>query len=656
MVIESQKDAEELLKTLQENEKDVRDQVRESISFMTKPMGQWEDKIYNLYSEKVRYQFNLIYPTLKSISNEILENEFNARTMETDDGTDNEISRVYDGMLRSIQDKSNFVDLAQQSGKKIAGYGFDAWRIISNWADDVSFNQEILIKPIKDAINRVYISPTSEIDYSDISYAFVLSEIDRKEYKKKYPEGSAVSVGEDVPHDEDKTVLICDVYYIKYDEKTIYLNQDGTVSEVEIPGARKRVVKKPTAYMRTMDGKDWLTDEHKTVFSFIPIVPVFGNYDYADGKRVFFGEVENLKDPQRSYNYTKSREISDIALAPIEKINVTPEQIAGLEAEISKLNEGSSPLNIYNHVEGHVPPHKLPGNQPNASLSIVSQQMADNIEKISNSFSPARGEGLTGHSGKAYELLQNKISQGAIEYIKSLKLSITLMGKIIVDAIPRVYDTSNRSVRLLNEDGSARFEKVNRERMERGQMVRELDLSSGKFDVSVIAGPAFKNRRTEGAKALLDIAGIYPGIMELGLDVLVKSLDAPYLDQLNDRVRSGMIDKGLIPVNQLTDEEKEKVQEQMQARQQPDPMEVATLEVIKTEIQKMMVEMQEKQNDVILKQMEQTRKNLETELKRQKTEAEIQKIQSETVENLGESEFATPAVKSAANKVANDID
>ena len=64
----------------------------------------------------------------------------------------------------------------------------------------------------------------------------------------------------------------------------------------------------------------WQDDKpKKTVFKdWLPIVPVLANFDVIDGKVIYYGAVEKLMDPQRVFNYTKSREVEEGALAPRE--------------------------------------------------------------------------------------------------------------------------------------------------------------------------------------------------------------------------------------------------------------------------------------------------------------------------------------------------
>lgn len=665
------------LAQFQENDRESREQARESMTFTHKKGGQWEERVRKVFTGKPRYEFDRVFPVIKSICGDIEETEFSARVVEAGGGADSETAETYDGMLRAIQNMSNFLAIRKAATKHLVTTGFDAWMCVTDWADVDAFEQDILIKSIPDALNRVWLGPCDEIDGSDRREAFVLTGIPVEQYAEEYPDGARQSVGSDAEICEtDDKVVIGDYYYIKDEKVTLHLLSndkvvradqfDAVAGEMAAQGVtvvRSRERNLPMCYCRKFDGGGWLGESQPTPFAYIPVVGVFAHYEVIEGRVLYSGVTEKLKDPQRVYNYAKSREISEGALAPIEKIAITEKQAAGHEAQNSTLNSDSNPLFVYNADGQAPPPFKLPGTQPNANLSITQQGAAVDIQEISNSFNPARGQALSNHSGVAYELLQSKSNLSSKDYVSALCLAVELTCKIIVDAIPKVYDTRGRQVRLVNEDGTGQFTTLNDEVMSAdGQMVTLRDLSQGHYTVSITTGPSFASKKTEGVEAMLSIAQAYPAILEEGADVFVKSMDAPYIDQIGDRIRARMIKEGRIPENQLTDEERQKIMEEMerQAQQPPDPMQTATLEAILADVERMKADVLEKFQDMQLQLREQERKDAELALKAATTAVEIQNKQADTVEKLTKSEQENKmpgnAGNKAATKVAKEID
>jgi hypothetical protein len=164
---------------------------------------------------------------------------------------------------------------------------------------------------------------------------------------------------------------------------------------------------------------------------------------------------------------------------------------------------------------------------------------------------------------------------------------------------------------------------------------------------------------------MLKWAALDPMLLENGRDILYKSLDAPGIDDVALRMRKQMVEGGIIPEAQLTDKEREKIQQEMQAAQNqpPNPIDEATVMAIQAEAKRAIAEVEEKQARLQIDSQEQQRKMLETMAKieqaQQKLEADIQKTQSETLENLREATGAdaiiSPDVAKAYTEVAEDM-
>ncbi len=596
-----------LLEELQEDEKDVRDRCREQSRFLKMRDGQWEEAVIQKMGKRPRFTFDHTSRVINDIAGEIEQSEFGGRAIAKSEKAKGDISETYDGMLRSIQNMSSAELIYKKAGRHLVERGFDAWLIVTDWADVDAFEQDIMVKPIRDSLNRVWVDHCwHEADRSDSGYGFVTTCIEEEEYREEFPKGLAQSLPNGIDataQADDDDIITAAFYYIKTTDRIIHLLNDGRVVADEdyqpvaadyeargiaIQKTRKR--KLPTCYMRKLDGGGWLTDEKATPFAYVPIVCVYANLDFIDNEIIYFGETERLMDPQRVYNYARSREIEEGALSPRKKIMMTPAQADGHSAQISTLNTNADPVQFYNPESSAPPPYEIGGAQPNASLALTAQASADDIQNISGNFAPSQGKPISGHSGVAYELLQNKSDTGNNHYQEALKIGIAYTAKIIGDAIPKVYDTRSRQVRLVGEDGAIDFKSVNDD--DGTNIVR--DLSQGHYDYDAVAGPSFRNRKTEGLNAMLELMRIDPTILEDGKDVLIKSMDAPYINQLSDRIRAQMIKEGRIPEKQLTDDEREKIMQEMQNRQ-PDPMDQLTQAAVHAQTQQIISAIQTSQ-------------------------------------------------------------
>jgi hypothetical protein len=99
--------------------------------------------------------------------------------------------------------------------------------------------------------------------------------------------------------------------------------------------------------------------------------------------------------------------------------------------------------------------------------------------------------------------------------------------EILNGLIPKIYDT-RRSIRILGEDGTERFIQIN-------DGVH--DLNRGKYDLVITAGPSFATQRMEAADAYIGLAQGNPQVMAGAADLIFKSMDLPFSDQIAERMR-----------------------------------------------------------------------------------------------------------------------
>ena len=63
------------------------------------------------------------------------------------------------------------------------------------------------------------------------------------------------------------------------------------------------------------------------------------------------------------------------------------------------------------------------------------------------------------------------------------------------------------------------------------------DVTVGKYDVTVQAGPSFSTLRDESRSAMMELSGNWPKLMDVAGDEVVKSMDWPGAQTIADRIR-----------------------------------------------------------------------------------------------------------------------
>lgn len=628
-----------LLTACQEAYNDLRDHAREAHLFLDERTGQWEQYWWNANDGKPRYTFDQCNPIVAQVSSEIEQADFDIRVSPAGGKATKAIASTFDGLIRNIENMSNSQQIYGQAARGMVTSGFDAWRVVQKYVDDNSFDQDLMIEKVANPLDRVWFDPSAELqDKSDSRYCFVLHPISVEEYKSRWPEGSEQSVSDDrngdAYYDKSAVIRIGEFLYVESHERELVMMSNGQTHEVNddfekvvddlavlgVTEVRRRKRKSHRVCSRFFDAQDWLEEKKDTVFNRIPVVPVYGNFKINEAKTIYWGVVEKLLDPQRVMNYALSREIAEGALAPRAKYWMTSTQALGHEKELQTLNTNSDPVQIFNP-DPELPqvPQQQGGAQINPGLRTVSTAMQGMMASTSGMFAANMGESVNNQSGTAIKQLQNAGNNTTYTYSRSMEIAITATGKLLKDAIPKVYDTE-RTVRVLREDETFDMAEINqRVRDEQtGEIVTVNDLSVGTYDVICRAGPSFKNRQQETIEAITSLAQVDPTLMEIAGDLLLQNIATPAASLIGERKRIQMMQAGLIPQSQITEEELAEMQQaQMMAQQggqQPDPnMIIAQAEQLKAESEMLraQIEQAKLQNEQIKIQNDQFKLQLE---------------------------------------------
>jgi len=63
-------------------------------------------------------------------------------------------------------------------------------------------------------------------------------------------------------------------------------------------------------------------------------------------------------------------------------------------------------------------------------------------------------------------------------------------------------------------------------------------MSAGKYDVTVTSGPSFSTQRQESAETYMNLVQGNPEIMQVAGDLIMKSIDLPFSDEISERLRA----------------------------------------------------------------------------------------------------------------------
>ena len=663
----------EMISEAQDANDDMREQCREAKLFLNKRNGQWDPDSWNKLEGRFRGTFDMCTPIVNHISGEIEQSDYSLNVSPSGGDSSIDVAKTYDGIIRNIRNISNADSVFNAASHSNVICGFDAVEVVNEFIDGDSFDQDLIINRIPNAVDSVWFDLGSvKADASDAKWCVKLISIPTAQYKEMYPKGSGKSIDDSTSSEafteKAESVSIGHLYYKKRVDINLVEMTNGAVYQKDsdefkaisdelaqngITIKRKRTRKSWRVHLRMLDGGGWLAKEEETVFNDLPIIPIYGNFDVFENKLVYFGNIEKLYDQQRTLNYAMSRDIEDGALSPRRKYWATGEQIEGYEKSIQTLNTNNEALQQYNHVEGTPPPFVQGGVEVSSGLQTTIQNTQQMISASANSFNAQQGNANPTQSGIAGNQQIEQGNIGSIHWFKSLEVMVCQVGKILINAIPRVYD-SKRQVRILEEDGTSSMVMLNDNIFDEDtqQNIEINNLSVGSYDIVCDFGPAFNSQQKETTQAFLDMAAIDPTFLQQGKDIMLKNLAVPGMDQMAERAREELLNQGLIPESQWTDEERQQIQAQQEAAQNQPPQEDPNMIFARAEEGKAQAEQMNAQNKQQEVQMNAQIKMKELEIKEKQIGLDTQKflLDKESNQNL-----ESIKLEQAQQKINNDF-
>lgn len=224
--------------------------------------------------------------------------------------------------------------------------------------------------------------------------------------------------------------------------------------------------------------------------------------------------------------------------------------------------------NTENHAYIEYDGNEMPQRQPFASVPTGAIQEAasaqSDIKNIVGIFNSSIGAQSNETSGVAIDARDKQADTGSFHFTDNLSRAMRHCGRILLDLIPRVYSTA-RVLRILMPDGKAQMVPVNQTFQQpvmgpdgnpapqidpttgqpatdaNGQPIMKsiekiFDLTVGKYDLVVKAGPSFATQRDEIVQMCTEIIRVFPAAAPVLADLIFRNYDMPGADEIADRL------------------------------------------------------------------------------------------------------------------------
>lgn len=551
---------------------------------------QWPNEILTerLQKKSPSLTINKIRQHNLQIINDAKQNKPMVKIRAVSNGASVEAAKIYEAIVRHIEYQSNAPSVYDTATEYQVKGGIGYFRVDTDYVDDESFDQEIFIRRVQNPLG-VYLDPDAkEADKSDAEFGFFFEQVAKDEFDAKYPryagKASQDPLGAGDSWVMKDNVRVCE-YFRRVEVRDMLLSIPDGIDGIpkgiikksllpkelldlvkDLPGVEMRPISTPKVEWFFIVGRE-VMERREWAGKYIPIVPVIGEETIIDGTLDRKGHTRNLKDPQRMYNYWASAAVEHVALQGKTPWVAPVAAIEGVETYWNTANVVNHSVLPWNHVDENgqpipapqrpEPPQMAPAYLQGLQLSQVDMMAA------SGQYEQQFGQPGNERTGAAISQRQRKGDLATFHFIDNLTVAVRHLGRILLDLIPKIYDT-RRIVLILAEDGTSqqvtidpaqREAFVTRKMGQMQQVEKIFNPNVGKYEVLADSGPGYATRRQEAFNAFTQIITQAPMLTQLIGDLVLTAGDFPLADEAAARM------KRMVPKEALGEGPSQKEQE-----------------------------------------------------------------------------------------------
>lgn len=588
--------------------RDERLQCLQDRRFYSIAGAQWEGPLGDQFENKPKFEVNKIHLSVIRIINEYRNNRITVDFIPKEGAENDKLADTCNGLYRADEQDSCAQEAYDNAFEEAVGGGFGAWRLRAEYEDEEDpedERQRIRMEPIFDADSSVFFDlQAKRQDKSDAKRCFVLTSMTRGAYKEEYGDDPASWPKTVHQHEFDwltpDVVYVAEYYRIEERGETIHIWQtldgeeerysdsdfeadEGLEEKLNAIGSKKvreKRIKVKKVHKYILSGSKILEDCGYLAGKCIPIIPMYGKRWFIDNIERCMGHVRLSKDAQRLKNMQLSKLGEISALSSVEKPILTPEQIAGHQMMWAEDNIKNYPYLLINPitdmngqpvVSGPVAYTKPPQIPPAmaALLQITEQDMQDLLGN-----QQAGEEMQPNMSGRAVELIQNRLDMQTFIYMSNMATAVKRCGEVWLSMAKDVFVEPNRKMKSIGKQGEVQSVELLKPMVnqETGEIETENDLADARFDVAVEVGPSSSSKRAATVRALTGMAAITddPETKQVLGAMAMMNMEGEGINEVRDYFRGKLLRMGVVKPTE--EEAQTMMQEQQNAQPSPNDL------------------------------------------------------------------------------------
>jgi len=470
-------------------------------------------------------------------------------------------TEILEGIIRNIEYISNAEAHQDRQFKNLLGGAFAWFRVLTERNPFDPFVLDLKIAGIKNPTSAVIDPDCKEPDYSDARFGFVYDKMKRKEFMKRYPDATIGSLSQQGNNWDswwltDDEICIAEYFERVACTKTIYKMSNGEIWSSDDLKSHKDKFEQlggtdELEIVDQIDIQDYKVIWRKvTAFSVlegpkefpsatIPLIPVLGREVITEDETIYESLIRHSLDSQQEYNYWRTAATEMVALAPKAPFVGPAECFENHKEEWKNSNRKNLAYLPYTEVPSGNSPRREPAHQSPIGEISQSMQANDDMKATMGLFDASLGARSNETSGVAIAERKKEGNTGTYEFTDNFMMAYKRVCKVLIEAIPRVYDTE-RTMRIFSKENNEDWVRINTEVEIDGEVLYMSDLGQMRYDVQVDVGPAFSTQREEAVVSLMAFIERVPAAGNLAMDLIAQNMDWPGADELAKRLKKAV--------------------------------------------------------------------------------------------------------------------
>ncbi len=532
---------------------------------------QWKEEEAKLFEDykKMPLTVNKIAPQVNHMLGEQRQNTPNLQIQPTDD-VEERTAEIRAALVKEIALNSHARTIFQTAFEQIVIGGFSAIAAYTEYSNDDTNDQEIKVRAFKDPTKCFWDVGAESPCKTDGMYCGFSTVVSRKKFASIYGEQLEKKIGtttsdsletDDMPMQisDSYSITIFEIYERKARQETLYqlsnnryvkskeFNQlekieiDG--KEVIIDNGEPVTIVKQREYpaYRVVHSK-WAGDYEleKTDFHSKQLPILFGDQKSfwdKNGKQITRSFFKDAKDSQRFLNYLRTQTAYLIKVSRYDQFLVSKQNVRGNDTQAMWRDPATQQGGLWydESPNGNKPEQLRPAELPQ-SMQLQYETASRDIQATTGIYDAQMGQRGNEISGDAIDARSEQGEYNTEVPRDSINRLITVLGEVIDEMIPSVYDTERSMYLDLKDTGETKVS-LNKPKDEYG-LEMENDMSKGKFKVRIMPGPSFERQKSQNLQSMDMVLSKQPQAFGLIGDLYVENLPMANSIEMRNRLRT----------------------------------------------------------------------------------------------------------------------